>query len=141
MTTTATAAKPVKGLTLHVFRDTALSDCTNGGITARAQRVTLVGLCDFEFGGEPTRLPEWQLTPPSEDAPAVVAVVLDHFGGERNAFLVPVEIRDNELQRPHLYRLSHGGNFAGVSDSRFGSTLYRYLGYRPDVLRVHDRTE
>ncbi|NKY53887.1 hypothetical protein [Nocardia vermiculata] len=142
--TNTTTASAVKGLTLHVYRNAAAEmDHTNGGITATATRVTLVGISVEDLGGEVTRLPDWQVSTPTEDAPPVVAVVNRRWNGTaRYAFLAPAEIRDNEIQRPPAGRYMFGGNYAATHDSRFRNALSYYLNNEgPDVLRVHDRTE
>lgn len=139
--TTETAA--VKGLTLHVYRDAGRGiDCTNGGITATATRVTLVGLTAPDLGREITRLPEWQISEPSPDAPPVVAVINRWRGSSRYAYLAPVEITAGEIATPRPGRFMFGGNFAATDDSRFSGVLAYYLNNDgPDILRVYDRIE
>lgn len=140
--TTATPTA-VKGLTLHVYRDaSAESDHTNGGITATAARLTVVGLTVQDLGGAVTPIPDWRVSPPTEDAPPVVAVIQRRWPGTGyTVYLAPVEI-DNGIIRYSSGRMyMFGGNFAATHDSRFSDALAAQLGYRPDAVRVHDRTE
>lgn len=139
---TTTAA--VKGLTLYVYRDaSAEMDHTNGGITATATRLTLVGISAEELGNEIARPRDWQILTPTKDAPPVVAVVKRRWNRTGlYAFLVPAEIQNNNIPQPPAGRFMFGGNFAATSDSRLPSVLADYLDNdRPDILRVHDRTE
>ncbi|AEK09889.1 hypothetical protein FGG30_gp079 [Mycobacterium phage Pixie] len=121
------------GLRLSVYRS-SLGDCTNGGVSAAADHLTLVGW--VKPGEKHVRAlwPESQVFPVREDAPAVVMVESNLHGA-----------------LPHLVPLDaflagkwtmHGGNLAG-GDSRFGGLIER--GYRGPkcvaTLPVHDRIE
>lgn len=141
-----TTTSDIKGLALSVYRSAAFdTDCTRGGITATADRVTVVGVIDLtdpRVRGTVVRVADWLATPVREDAPPVV-VVVERTGFWRNgapeAHLEPVEITGDG----RILRGSHaifGGNFAGQGASQFGQVLSALLGYpAPGVLRVHDR--
>ncbi|ARQ95519.1 hypothetical protein I5G81_gp80 [Mycobacterium phage Shandong1] len=130
-----------EGLRVNVFRS-SLGDCTNGGVTAAADHVTVVGYVKPGTVGEPNHkrevlpLPrQSQVFPAREDAPAVVMIESNLRGA-----------------LPHLVPLDaflagkwtmHGGNHAGGSDSRFGSLIEDVFGGPRCVslLPVHDRIE
>ncbi|AHY26901.1 hypothetical protein PBI_ZOEJ_77 [Mycobacterium phage ZoeJ] len=122
------------GLTLHVFRH-PLGDCTNDGVTSKADAVTLVGY-QRERGGKVEPLPRMsQVFAPSDDAPAVVMVVSNLRGALPH--LVPLD-----AQRAGAWTMA-GGNIAGTSDSRFGELIEKVFDGPKCVgsLPVHDRIE
>ncbi|MGN2642308.1 hypothetical protein ACTD5D_40295 [Nocardia takedensis] len=134
----------VKGLLLFVYRNADSEiDTTHGGITAAADRVTLVGILTEESDGAITRVPEWRVSMPTEQAPPVIAVVKHrHARPQRHAFLVPVEIRDGQIQTPPTGRFMFGGNYAATTDSRVPTVLTDHLHqHGPEILPVHDRAE
>ncbi|ATL72502.1 hypothetical protein [Nocardia terpenica] len=138
----------IKGLTLSVYRSAeADADFTLGGITAKYDRVTVVGVLnttDPRVNGTIVPVAEWRANPVRDDAPPVVVVVRRAGiwrNGEREAHLEPVELTDDGRihRRPGT---AHGGNFAGNGASQFRQVLSALLEYpAPDVLRVHDRYE
>lgn len=125
---TATA-EPMRGLKLQVYRTVRSEDCTNGGITAEANQVTLVGVMD-QGGGEIVALPQgsrkWE---PAPDAPAVVLVKRPGLGD----YLRPLGSGS-----PRTWGwCGMGGNYAD-GDSRFTALLARgFYGAVP----IHDRFE
>ena len=102
----------MKGLTFSIYRDASGSDCTNGGISARVTRGTLIG----------PGIPE--IFDPTPDAPAF-RMVTRKIGGELYYHLEPVDAPANKW-------VMFGGNYGKCSDSRFPS---RY------PLPIHDRIE
>lgn len=128
----------MKGLRLNVWRDASGMDCTNGGITAKADRLTVVGIL---IDGEVQPLPaDSQVFPADELAPAVVLVPSRAPGYDATPHLIPLEFADS-LPSGHVGPMS-GGNYAGTSDSRWaelGRKFGKHLAL--DVVRVHDRTE
>lgn len=134
--------KDWKGLRLTVYRAAHAVDTTNGGITATADHVTVVGI---KRNGQLRRLPARAQVFPAEPghAPAVVLV----------------ESALPAMYGPHLEPLvwpydrvgpMAGGNFAASSDSRwadlgkeFASEAQKRAGLMPrlDVVAVHDRFE
>lgn len=134
------------GLTLSVYRDPASDvDATNGGITSRATRLTLVGYYDdSEPHPEPHVIPlpeHSQVFAPTEEAPAVV-LRLRRIGGP---VLDLVPARWDPLPRKYVAVegwFMSGGNYAATTDSRL-SELARDLTGRPfyGALAVHDRKE
>lgn len=121
-----------QGLLLTVYRDAAhCVDYTNGGVSGRCARLTLVGVVRIERGHKPViqELDSYsQVFAPDEDAPAVW-LVLDYLG----ARLVPA-LPDTS---PDLgTRYMFGGNFAGSSDGRW-DRLVPFYG----AVSVHDRAE
>lgn len=91
------------GLHASIFRND-LGDCTNGGISSKANRVTIVN-ADGPFS-------------PSEDAPAVM--IIDHPAGPQYLpIAVPCEGSGTagDPYRPQVGGMA-GGNFVFTSDSR-----------------------
>ncbi|AFN37770.1 hypothetical protein FGG44_gp82 [Mycobacterium phage MacnCheese] len=128
------------GLRMQVYRS-SLGDCTNGGVSAAASHLTLVGYVKPGTIGERNSerevlpLPKGsQVFKASAEAPAVVMVESNLRGA-----------------LPHLVPLDaflagkwtmHGGNLSG-GDSRFGELIERTFGGPKCVstLPVHDRIE
>lgn len=100
-----------KGMILEVYRSSRLGDCTNGGISAKAGEVVVVG----------------PGVPPIFDPRDRPIVVIDERMGYR--FLRPID----DCPKTHAGWM-FGGNFAWTSDSRF-----RELSEQP--LPIHDRKE
>lgn len=105
---------PLRGITADVFRPADGSDCTNGGVSSRVKRVTIVGR------GIPA------VSPASEDAPAMM-LRQDSIGDC---------IHLEPTGQPHWNRIPmFGGNFAFTCDSR----LREVAG--DGALRIFDRYE
>lgn len=140
------SANDIKGLPLSVYRDAYLGDCTGGGVSARCDRVTVIGVVDTtdeRSGATVGTVADWRVAPVRDDAPPVV-VVIARAGFSRDsgntAFLEPVELTDDG-RVCRLPGAAHGGNLAGGGGSSFRQVLAALLGYGPDALRVHDRYE
>lgn len=128
----------MKGLRLSVYRENRLGDCTNGGVSARCDELTLVGTTDHDGNLKP--LPEGsQVFEATEEAPAVALCVIL---GVRSVHLRPVE-QPEGMAGPMM-----GGNYAATSDSRFSRAVeaamvdatgdasrFRFYG----AVAVHDR--
>ncbi|AJA43750.1 hypothetical protein MILLY_78 [Mycobacterium phage Milly] len=122
------------GLRVQVFRS-SLGDCTNGGVTSKADVVTLVGYVD-PLGGALKPLPRMsQVFAPADDAPAVVMAPSNLPGALPH--LVPLDAKQAGEWT------MHGGNLAGSSDSRFGELIEKVFDGPRCVssLPVHDRIE
>jgi hypothetical protein len=119
-----------KGLLLSVYKN-ANCDCTNGGVTATATQLTLVGI---KRGGEIEPLsPRAQVFAPTKDAPAVI-LCESALPGMYGPHLEPLEHADGV--GPMM-----GGNYAASSDSRW-SELGELFGHgRISAVPVHDRVE
>lgn len=107
----------MKGLTVWVYRtfdrSGKVSDCTNGGISATHNTLTIIP-CDGP-------------TEPTPDAPAVTVVTRFIFGREYK-HLVPCDENGKPLPGWWMF----GGNYAKTSDSRFPNDY---------PLPIHDRQE
>jgi hypothetical protein len=102
------------GLVCYVFRAEAFPDCTNGGISSRCDRVTLVGLG-----------PECEIFPATPERPAVRLV--------RRTIRGSVYLHAEPVDQPEgLVGPMAGGNFIYSSDSRFPSDY---------PISLHDRFE
>lgn len=129
----------MRGLSLKVYRSAALGDCTNGGVTAQADRLTLVGLL---VDGKVEPLPQGcQVMEPGAEAPAVVLVPSRAPGYDATPHLVPLELIEGGLPPDHVGPMA-GGNYAGSSDGRW-SALGKLYGQNLvlDLVAVHDRVE
>lgn len=134
------------GLTLTVLRDASGADCTLGGISSRAARLTLVGTLDSTAGPahEVDPMPERsRIVSPSADRPAVAVELRRHpFNDSRYAHLVPVRW-DHETRRyvrTNGWSMA-GGNYATACDSRFRELIEQVLGHSAPALAIHDRIE
>lgn len=113
------------GLPIYVLRD-SLGDCTNGGISSRANSLTVMNI-DGPFE-------------PSDDAPPVLLV--EHYKGCLS--LVPAERSPGgtawqKVQGKHFMM---GGNYGATSDSRFSSKCETLLQHRfYGAVAIHDRVE
>lgn len=109
----------MNGLIIEVYRsfntDGSVMDCTNGGISARFDRLTLIGP-DINGPFEPT-----------ENRPAVT-IVTRTIQGEVYKHIVPCD--ENAKPLPGWWMF--GGNYGKTSDSRFP---------HPYPLSIHDRQE
>ncbi len=112
--------KPLKGLLINVYRsDTGSSDCTNGGVSAKAKWLLLVG------PGVPEIFEE------APDRP----VVRFKVGPMNTLRLVP----DATVGKWVMF----GGNYGSSSDSRFGEAV-RAQGVQNDgfyPVPIFDRVE
>ena len=129
----------LRGLTMYVYRDN-LGDCSNGGISSRCDRVTVVGVVTDMQGGrsELRPFPDSAMAPfaATEDAPAVVVVKRKLFGGRRTVLSVePLEQVDPKHGTPWMA----GGCYVATSDSRLRELLGADEFY--GALSFHDRTE
>ena len=127
----------MKGLSLNVYRVNG-RDCTNGGISAKADRLVVVGIF---IDGEVQPLPrDCQVFEADELAPAVVLVPSRAPGYDACPHLVPLEFVDG-LPAGHVGPMA-GGNYAGTSDSRWGELGKKFgQNLALDVVRIHDRSE
>ena len=107
------------GFRVDVLRNNGLGDCTNGGVTARYDVLTVV-----EFDGEAVK----GYDDPCEERPAV-RVVKRMLGGEPYYHVEPVE------KRAGCVGPMMGGNYVVGMCHR----LAELVGDRP--LKVHDRFE
>lgn len=125
----------MKGLRLSIYRAADLgADCTNGGISGKANTVTVVGRL---VNGEIVPLPKGVFEP-TDEAPAVVLVPSRAPSYDPTPHLIPLEFADG-LPAGHVGPM-FGGNYAGSCDSRW-SDLGKFYGVRLDVVAVHDRIE
>jgi hypothetical protein len=131
------AAEPRRGLILSVYRNAELGDCTNGGITATANAVTVTGI----RRGSRTRKPaaveplprSMRVFTPSERAPEVTLVIRDNGSGGTWLSLEPAGADESRWWMA-------GGNYAGSSDSRWSELCGAGAGGGHPV-SVHDRSE
>lgn len=129
----------MKGLRLHIYRAAKNKgfDGTNGGISAGADAVTLVGFRHRHHDGEVQPLPQVsQVFEPTAEEPAVI-LVPSALPNQYGPHLEPLEAPgDARIIGPMF-----GGNYAGSSDSRW-SALGELFGHgRLDLVAVHDRFE
>lgn len=129
-----------KGLTLYVCRPADFPDCTNGGISSRHDRLTVVGYVTSD--GTVYRMPrESQVFEPTEAAPPVLLKV--RYIGSPILSIVPAEVDtdgDSLSEAPgwHMF----GGNYASITDSRFGDLAHQITGQRfYGAVAIHDRVE
>ncbi|MBA3921284.1 MAG: hypothetical protein H0X31_06105 [Nostocaceae cyanobacterium] len=104
-----------KGLRVHVYRNAAHCDCSNGGVTSIYSTLTMVG----------DGIPE--VSEETESAPAIVLRIKAIQGG-KNVFCEP-------LNNPTGKHYGFGGNFVYSSDSRYRELFRRF------PVPVHDRQE
>jgi hypothetical protein len=101
----------MKGMLMNVYRSVSYGDCTNGGVTSKADTVLLVGEGVPHVFEESDRHPK--------------LVLKYHCGGW---------IAQPNLPAPGVGWMM-GGNFIHTSDSRMSELGIRY------PIPVHDRTE
>lgn len=122
----------LRGLPLQVVRPAGKDDGTNGGVSGKHARLTLVGTVERASGSRPPRITpleeDYQTTEATPDAPPVWRVESQETPG---TFVVIPSYDDGD---PQLKALRHGGNFV--------------IGLEPDVviefrtsypIPVHDR--
>lgn len=127
-----------KGLLLSVYKNADSNyDCTNGGVTATATRLTLVGI---KKGGKILPLTKrMQVFQPNESAPAVI-LCESALPGMYGPHLEPLEYADSHNTREYAGPMM-GGNYAASCDSRW-SELGELFGHgRISAVPVHDRVE
>lgn len=110
-----------RGITLSIFKDRG-QDYSNGGVSSRADRVTLVEDAD----GNPFPGP----FEPTPDAPAV-RLVRRYLGGRTIFHVEPVDGPGDGT--PWM----NGGTYVGTTDSRWTAATGGLYG----ALAFHDRTE
>ena len=132
------------GIILDVYRH-GDTDCTAGGITSKANRVTLVGTVAAEppaIGRLVTPMPrDSQVFGPREDAPPVALRRTN--GRDGGVCLVPA-IYDETFGQYRVVDswVMMGGNYAATSDSRVSTLVDSVAGHRVyGALAVHDRIE
>lgn len=111
----------MKGLSVYVYRENALGDSTNGGISSKHDRLILVG----------SGIPE--IFEADEDTPAV-KLVKRFIGGREYIHAEPVEWK-GEGEIKGIF----GGNFIYTSDSRFPSDYPIPLHDRQETQEMYDR--
>ena len=111
--------KKAMALPVYVYRQADGSDCTNGGISSRYDR--LLCLCDEGFI-------DVDLDNPPEN---LVKVVHREFGDSLSCYHI------EPYERPKEIGWMAGGNYAATSDSRFADMVGGIYGAVP----VHDRQE
>lgn len=110
----------MKTLPIYVYRQADGSDCTNGGISAKFDRLLLVcpdGFIDVASGDPPENL---------------VRLVRLELSGEVVYHIEPAVSPD-----PGNVGWMAGGNFAHTCDSRFSRMTPGFYGALP----IHDRQE
>ena len=128
----------LRGLRLSVYRAVEFPDCTNGGISGKHARVTVVGRL---VGDTVVPLPDGCcIFEADDDAPAVVLVESRCPGYDPTPHLVPLEFVHGtpvDCVGP-----MSGGNYAWTTDSRWGQLGKLYEGLRHlDAVAIHDRIE
>lgn len=128
-----------RGLTVYVARPNHGGvDCTDGGVSATADRLTLVGILDETDPHNPlTRVipPSMRVFEPTVDAPAALLRTRAPMGGRILVDVVPVAASEGGWY-------SNGGNLATWSDSRISETVRDLLGQSfYGALHIHDRKE
>lgn len=132
-----------RGLLVYVHRSPAIGDCTNDGISATHDRLTVVGYIDETEPGfnhfKPVVRPmpaSAQVFEASDDAPAVL-LHIRNVGGPIPSF-VPATLDGQRVEGWHMM----GGNFGHVGDSRFNTLVRALLGHDfYGAIAIHDRNE
>ena len=113
------------GLLVFVYRAAHGSDCTNGGVSSRAQSLCVVNVAGpFE---------------PDEATPAVILECDTRYGSKYPKLVPAIRVAHNWFTDPSW--LSSGGNYAGTSDSRWADTLRKLTGTSGVLAPIHDRHE
>lgn len=144
-TSTPARAKPGedsragRGLVLDVYRPTRRddNDPTNGGITGRCDRVTVVGVVDYRDPEGSRDIPDVRPMPrearhwePDEETPPVWLFI--HADGDM--YLLPGDATTGLPDGRGGWMA--GGNYAATDDSRWTRVIGRIV-----AVRVHDRRE
>lgn len=132
------------GLTIQVYRCAwggVVQDCTAGGISATAERLTVVGTVGSGGGSRVRPMPrDSQVFGPRDDAPAVALRPTN--GGAGGACLVPVEMGPDGAYRTVDAWVMMGGNYGGTSDSRWSALVETITGAKfYGAVAIHDRIE
>lgn len=116
---------PTNGLTASIYKNPTFKHCSNGGISARCDEVTVVGLWDGRITGVA--------------APPVI--IESHHAGCLRAVPAEWDAEKAEWVRaPGCWMM--GGSFVHTSDSRFGAACERALGAKfYGAVALHDRKE
>lgn len=135
--------EPTKGLMVHILRPANFPDCTAGGISALADRLTIVGtVLKHPVSGRDFVQPiptDSRVFASTADRPAVA--LRNHTG--RSIHLVPVywdEVASMYVAPTKWYMA--GGNYASLGDSRAYRAASAALGADFDgAVAIHDRNE
>jgi hypothetical protein len=134
----------ITGMTVWVLRNT-MGDCTNNGISANADKLTIVAVIDATEHGKTkiAALPgHMHVVAPTEEAPAV-ALAARNIIGRPHLAIVPL-VADAAAAigyRPEPRWTMFGGHFAELGDSRLLDLVNAFTGYRIPALPIHDRIE
>lgn len=133
------------GLLLDVYRCALYPDATLGGVSGAHDRLTLVGFMRDSMQVA-TPLPAGsRVFQERDNAPAVALRHTGYIHGQSTTAvcLVPVRFDDNTGEyRAEDAHVMAGGNYAGLSDSRFSALVHEMLGrYHYGLIAVHDRIE
>lgn len=132
-------ATPPRGLTLDVLRPAHGTDCTNGGISATANMLTLVGVIRDHADPEPLARHS-RVFAATDDAPPVL-LHSRTFGEDTVLSLVPAQETKGTHTRVGGWWMA-GGNFAATTDSRLADLAAELTGHRfYGAIAVHDRSE
>lgn len=127
-----------RGLLLDVYRTARTDDIdtTNGGITGRCDRVTVVGIVDYRDPGDgrpkpqvgpmPLEARHWE---PDDQSPPVWLYISDH-----DMYLQPADAATGQPDVRGGWMA--GGNYAATTDDRWTRVLRHMV-----AVRVHDRRE
>lgn len=110
----------MKGITVSVYRNASLGDCTNGGASSKVNRFTVTG-----YGVDGIKIDE--IFEPCENAPE--AKIVQHPTIKTHFYLVPLELVESNKW------VMFGGNLAFCSDSRI------IQAFGGGALKIHDRVE
>lgn len=122
-----------RGCLLIVYRRSG-GDSSGGGITTRANKLSLVGLLRHDLGAEvePVRGP----TSPDRSQPAVILA-----GRDGDAYLTPAVYEDGQWKLDCTSFWIDGGNFARGSGPEWQVAVARFQLPGAVAIRVHDRFE
>lgn len=153
---TATTNDQPRGLMLNVLRPAGSPDCTNNGISARHNRVTVVGIItdtddaanaasrrdDITPRFHVTALPrECQVFAATDDAPAVIIRYSAGWSAPTNDQR-PIHLDPLDAATAGTWVMA-GGNYATTTDSRWTDLVRTLTGTTgsSEALRIHDRIE
>ena len=120
----------MRGLSVSVYRNAEIGDCTNGGVTATAKSLFLFDIPDGN----------WSVEDMAARPNAILLVKRDKAHYRGYVYAVPAMVLDGTIvEKPvpegHVGWMN-GGNLVGTCDSRFAESITT-LGAIP----VHDRSE
>jgi hypothetical protein len=119
------------GLTAYIYKS-GLGDCSNGGISSRADKVTLVNV---EGPFEPTEDRPAAMLVPGNTAGTVKVVAA--VAGDDGTYAPVKQNGDGKQVGPMM-----GGAYVATSDSRFSRAVEDLLGHRfYGAVPLHDRFE